>query len=142
MTDDHHDRDGIANLSTAELVNHAAAQVTTLVRDELALARAELTERGKRAGIGGGLLGGAVILSWYGLGLVITLIVVTLDLVWPLWLAVLMVAGLVFAIAGLVALLGRRHLSRAVLPVPSEAAASVAADVETIRKALREGRQS
>jgi hypothetical protein len=130
------------NLSTAELVNRAASQVSTLVREELALARTELAEKGKRAGIGGGLFGGAAILGWYGIGLVIALLVVLLDLAWPLWAAILVVAVLVFAAAGVAALLGKRQLSRAVPPVPSMAAASVAADVETVKEAVREGRQS
>ena len=69
--------------STADLVGRAATQISTLVRDELALARAEMVEKGKRAGIGGGLLGGAAMLALYGLGLFLVLLVVLLDLVWP-----------------------------------------------------------
>src|SRR3954466_14205928 len=72
-----------ADASTAELINRAAAQVSTLVRDELALARAELTEKGRRAGVGAGLLSAAGVLALFGLALVITLAVVLLDLVWP-----------------------------------------------------------
>jgi len=128
--------------STADLVGRAAAQISTLVRDELALARAEMVEKGKRAGIGGGLLGGAAMLALYGLGLFIVLLVVLLDLVWPLWAAVLLVMVLVLAAAGIVGLLGRSQLKDAAPPVPTEAVASVAADVDTVRSAVREGRQS
>jgi hypothetical protein len=128
--------------STAELVSQAASQLTTLVRDELALARAEMATKAKRAGAGSGLLGGAIILAWYGIGLVIALAVVALDLVWPLWMAVLVVMGAVFAAAGITAVLGRRELARALPPAPSEAAASVAADVQAVQDAIREGRQS
>jgi hypothetical protein len=77
--------------STAERVSQAAAQVSTLVRDELALAKLELAEKGKRAGVAGGLFGGAAVLAAYGMGLLLTLAVVLLDVVWPLWLAVLVV---------------------------------------------------
>jgi hypothetical protein len=139
MTDD---RLTAEKLSTAELVNRAATQTATLVRDELALARAELAAKGRRAGKGGGLLGGAAILGWYGVGLTLTLVVVVLDLVWPLWLAVLLVAIVVFAAAGVAVVLGRRELSRAVPPVPREAAANLAADVHTVKEAVREGRHS
>src|SRR5215475_13158546 len=69
--------------TTADLINQATTQISTLVRDELALAKAELTEKGKRAGVGGGMLGGAGVLSLYGLGLLIALAVVALDIVWP-----------------------------------------------------------
>jgi hypothetical protein len=68
--------------------------------------------------------------------------VVALDLIWPLWLALLVVIGAVFAAAGAMALLGRRELARALPPVPSEAAASVATDVQAVQDAIREGRQS
>jgi hypothetical protein len=131
-----------SSASTAELVSDAASQLATLVRDEIALARAELAAKARRAGIGGGLLGGAVILTWYGVGLVIALAVVALDLVWPLWLALLVVIAAVLAAAGVAALLGRRELARALTPAPSEAAASVAADVRAVQDAIREGRQS
>jgi hypothetical protein len=126
--------------STAELVNQAAAQISTLVRDELALAKAELAEKGKRAGIGGGLFGGAGVLALYGLGLLLALAVVLLDLVLPLWLALLIVLVVVFAAAGVAALLGKQKLQSAVPPVPSAAVSSTQADVQTVKNAVREGR--
>src|SRR3954470_16360965 len=126
--------------STADLVSQAAAQISTLVRDELTLAKLELTEKGKRAGIGGGLLGGAAVLGLYGLGLLLALAVVLLDLAWPLWLALLVVLFVVLAAAGIVALLGKQKLKAAVPPVPSDAVASTQADVQTVKNAVREGR--
>jgi uncharacterized membrane protein YqjE len=125
--------------STSELVSQAAAQISTLVRDELALAKLELAEKGKRAGIGGGLFGGAAILGLYGLGLLLTLAVVLLDLVWPLWLAVLVVLIIVLAAAGIAALLGRQKLKAAVPPVPTDAVAGARADVQTVKDAVKEG---
>jgi uncharacterized membrane protein YqjE len=128
--------------STSDLVSQAAAQISTLVRDELALARLELTEKGKRAGLGGGLFGGAAVLGLYGLGLLLALAVVLLDLVWPLWLAVLVVMVVVFAAAGVAALLGKRKLRAATPPMPGDAIASTQADVQTIKHAVQEGRSS
>ncbi|GIM89957.1 phage holin family protein [Paractinoplanes toevensis] len=128
--------------STSELVSQAAAQISTLVRDELTLAKLELTEKGKRAGVGGGLFGGAAALGLYGLGLLLTLAVVLLDLVLPLWLAVLIVMVVVFAAAGVAALLGKQKLKAAAPPVPSDAVASTQRDVQTVKNALREGRSS
>ncbi|MFD1364102.1 phage holin family protein [Actinoplanes sichuanensis] len=126
--------------STADLVSQAAAQISTLVRDELALAKLELAEKGKRAGVGGGLLGGSAVLGWFGLALLVTLAVVLLDLVWPLWLAVLVVMVVVFAAAAVAALLGRQKLKAATPPVPGDAVAGVQADVQTIKTAARRGR--
>ena len=128
--------------STSDLVSQAAAQISTLVRDELALAKLELTEKGKRAGIGGGLFGGAAVLGLYGLGLLLALAVVLLDLVWPLWLALLVMLVVVLAAAGVAALIGKRKLTAAVPPVPSAAVASTKADVRTVKNAVREGRTS
>ncbi len=65
--------------STGELVARLSEQVSTLVKDELALARAELTEKGKRAGKGAGLLGGGTVLALYGVGLLLVTIVLALD---------------------------------------------------------------
>jgi hypothetical protein len=128
--------------STADLVNQAAAQISTLVRDELALAKTELTEKGKRAGIGGGLFGAAGMLALYGVGLLLTLAVVLLDLAMPLWLAVLIVMVVVFAAAGVAALLGRNKLKEANPPLPEKAIKGVEADVRTVKNAAREGRQA
>jgi hypothetical protein len=135
-------RTDVATASTAELVSRAAQQLSTLVRDELALARAEMMAKGKRAGLGSGLLGAAGVLAMYGVGLLIALAVVLLDLVWPAWLAVLVVMVVLFAAAGVAVLVGRRQLRRAVPVVPEDAAASVAEDVRTVKAAVREGRHS
>ncbi|WIM99865.1 phage holin family protein [Actinoplanes oblitus] len=126
--------------STADLVSQAAAQISTLVRDELTLAKLELTEKGKRAGVGGGLFGGAAVLGLYGLGLLLALAVVLLNLAWPLWLALLVVMVVVFAAAGVAALLGKKKLAAATPPVPSDAIAGVEADVQTIKTAAQRGR--
>jgi MFS family permease len=131
-----------SDASTGELVRRAAEQISTLVRDELALARAELLEKGKRAGIGGGLLGAAAVLGWFAVGLLLTLLVVLLDLAWPLWVAVLVVLVVVLAAAGVAALLGRRQLQQAAPLKPEETARNVDADVAAIKTAVREGRSS
>lgn len=128
-----------AGASTADLVSQAAAQISTLVRDELALAKLELVDKGKRAGVGGGLFGGAAVLALYGVGLLLVLAVVALDLVWPLWLAVLVVMVVVFAAAGIAALVGKQKLA-AVTPVPSDTIASVQSDVNTVKSAVQRGR--
>ncbi|MBO3742453.1 phage holin family protein [Actinoplanes flavus] len=124
--------------STAELVQRASEQLSRLVRDELALAKAELAEKGKHAGIGAGLFGGAGVLAWYGLGALIATSVIALDLVLPLWLAALIVAVVLFAVAGVLALLGRKQMNRAVPPEPMAAIESVKADVDEVKNAVKE----
>lgn len=128
----------LADKSTAELVQRASEQLSRLVRDELTLAKAELAEKGKRAGIGAGLFGGAGVLAMYGVGAAIATGVIALDLVLPLWLAALIVTVVLFAIAGVLALLGKKQVTRAVPPEPSAAIASVRADVDEVKHAVKE----
>jgi hypothetical protein len=128
--------------STSELVTRLSEQMSTLVRDELALARAEMTEKGKRVGAGAGLLGGGGVLALYGVAGLVTTAILGLAEVWPPWLAALVVTVVVFAGAGVLALLGRAEMKRAAPPVPERAKENVQADVETVRNAVREGRHA
>ena len=127
-------------LSTADLVNRATAQVSSLIRDELALARSEVQVKAKRASLAGGLLAAGLVFAQNGLALAWVLLVVVLDIVWPLWLAVLVAMLAAFALSGMCAMTGRRRLAKATPPIPSEAATSVAADLNVMRSAVKAGR--
>ncbi|GGM96684.1 nitrate/nitrite transporter NarK [Actinoplanes campanulatus] len=128
----------ITEHSTAELVQRASEQVSRLVRDELALAKAELAEKGKHAGIGAGLFGGAGVLAGYGVGALVATSIIALALVLPLWSAALIVSVVLFAVAGVLALLGRKQMHRAVPPEPLAAIESVKADVDEVKHAVKE----
>jgi uncharacterized membrane protein YqjE len=127
---------------TGELVTQLTEQVSTRVRDELALARAELVEKGKRAGTGAGLLGGAGVLALYGVGGLLVTAVAALSLVWPVWLAALVVTVVLFVIAGVAALLGKKQVGEAMPPAPTAAVQSTKSDVDAVKTAVHEGRQS
>ncbi|MFJ8580709.1 phage holin family protein [Micromonospora sp. NPDC093277] len=127
--------------STTELVQRAAEQVTRLVRDELTLARAELTRKGKQAGIGVGLLGGGGLMALLGTGAGVATVILLLALVLPAWLAALIVTAALFLLAGLLALVGKQQISRAVPPVPEATVRSVRADVDTVTAAMKDGRR-
>ncbi|SBT39619.1 phage holin family protein [Micromonospora narathiwatensis] len=128
--------------STGELVQRAAEQVTRLVRDELALARAELTRKSKHAGIGIGLFGGGGVMALFGAGAGVATVILALALVLPAWAAALIVSVALFLLAGLLALIGKQQVSRAVPPVPEATVRSVRADVDTVTAAVRDGRRS
>ena len=130
----------VTDQSTAELVQRASEQITRLVRDEIALAKAELAEKGKHAGIGIGLFGGGGVLAMYGVGALIATLIVVFDLFLPLWLAALIVTVALFLVAGILALLGKNQVSKAVPPEPSSAIASVKADVDEVKHAVKESR--
>jgi uncharacterized membrane protein YqjE len=131
-----------AEPSTSELVQRATEQVSRLVRDELALAKAELAEKGKHAGIGFGLFGGGGVLGLYGLTTLVAAVVLLLAEVLAAWLAALIVAVALFMVAGILALLGRRQVRKAVPPMPESAAESVRADVRTVTAAVRREREA
>lgn len=120
-----------------ELVSHAVEQMSRLVRDELRLAQAELAEKGRKAGIGAGLFGGAGMFAVFGLGCLIAAAVLGLAQVVDAWLAALVVGGALLAVAGIAALAGRRNLERAAPPVPSEAIDGLRADVRAVQEGVR-----
>jgi uncharacterized membrane protein YqjE len=123
--------------STSELVQKASEQISRLVKDEIALAKAELTEKGKHAGIGVGLFGGGGVLALYGLGALFATLIIVLDLFLPLWLAALIMSVVLFAAAGILALLGKKQVTQAVPPEPSDAIASAKADVDEVKHAIK-----
>ena len=88
------------------------------MRDELALARAEMTEKGKKAGVGAGLLGGGGLVALYGVAALLTAVVLGLAEAMPPWLAALIVAVVLFAVAGGLAISGRRQVAQASPPLP------------------------
>ncbi|WP_405967012.1 phage holin family protein [Streptomyces sp. NBC_00015] len=129
---DGHHRDG--HQSVGELVGQATEQLSRLVRQELALAKHEFTEKGRRAGRGGGLLGAAGAFAYAGLLALAGTGVAALSLTLPVWAAALIVTAVLFVIAGVLAAVGRGQLRRAAPPTPEETLGSVRADVEEIKE--------
>ena len=124
--------------STSELVQRASEQMTRLVRDEIALAKAELAEKAKHAGIGVGLFGAGGVFALYGVGAMVATLIIVFHLFLPLWLAALTVTVLLFVIAGVLALLGKNQVTKAVPAEPIEAVASVKADVDEVKHAVKD----
>lgn len=128
--------------STAELVHDAGEQLSRLVRDELALARAELADKGRHAGLGVGLFGTGGMFALYGVGALVLAAIAGLAEAVPAWLSALIVGVVLLLVAGGLALLGSRQVRRAMPPVPKEAADGVRADLAAVRTAVRERGQS
>jgi uncharacterized membrane protein YqjE len=117
------------------LVHDLSQQIPELVRSEMRLAQAELTQKGKRAGLGIGMFGTAGLLAFFGVAGLLTAAVLALDLVLSAWLAALIVALVLLAAAGVVALLGKKQVEQATPPVPERAVEGVKADIATIKGA-------
>lgn len=121
--------------SVGELVAHLSEQTSTLVRQELALAKAEMTQKGKAAGLGVGLFGGAGVIVVFGVGALVAAAIMGLALVVPGWLAAVIVGVALFVVAGIAALLGKKEVAQATPPVPQQTVASVKDDVDAVKEA-------
>jgi uncharacterized membrane protein YqjE len=115
------------------LVHRLSEQIPELVRSELRLAQAELTEKGKRAGLGIGMFSAAGLLAFLGLSTLVATAVLVLALVLPAWAAALIVAILLFAGAGVAALVGKKEVEQATPPAPERTIANVREDVATVK---------
>jgi len=119
---------------TSELIKQASGQLSDLVRAELRLAVAELKDKGRHAGKGVGMFGGAGLVALYGVGAAVAAIIAALALVMPVWSSALIVAVVLFAVAAALAVIGRKQTGQATPPLPEEAAESVKQDVATIKE--------
>ena len=120
--------------SVSELVQQASNQAALLVRDEIKLAQIELQEKGKRAGIGAGLFGGSGLFALYGLGALVATAIMALATAMDAWLGGLIVAAVLFAVAGVLALTGKKQVEQATPPAPEQAIDSVKTDVDQIKR--------
>jgi MFS family permease len=127
--------------SLAELARRLSLQTTELARQEAELAKAELREKGKRAGIGAGMFGGAGAFGVYALGALTAAIIAGIAEALPVWAAALIVAALYGAIAGILALRGKSKVEQATPPVPEETVQSVKEDVRYTKQRAQETRR-
>ncbi len=120
-----------------ELLQQLSAQTATLVRQELKLAQLELQEKGKRAGLGAGMFGGAGLVALYGVGALVAAIILLLATALDAWLAALIVAVVLLAVGGVLALTGKKQVEKATPPVPEQAMDSVQRDVELVKESAQ-----
>jgi putative superfamily III holin-X len=140
MADDR-TQDELRDRPIGELLKQLSQETTTLVRQELELAKAEMAQKGKQAGVGAGMFGGAGASGLLGLGALSAAAIAALDTAMPLWLAALIVALVWFAVAGALALQGRRKVQDATPPVPEQTQESMKEDVEWAKTQARSARR-
>jgi hypothetical protein len=124
-----------------ELLKQASEQTATLVRQEMELAKAEMTVKGKQLGIGVGAFGGAGLFGLFAFGALTACFILALDLVVAGWLAALIVAAVYGLIAGVAALLGKRKVQEGSPPVPERAIDSTKEDVEWTKSRAKQARK-
>jgi uncharacterized membrane protein YqjE len=117
----------------SELVQRAERQLLELVRAELRLAQAEMKEKGKRYGKGGGLFGGAGVVGFLTLQALVATAIAALAVPLPVWAAALIVTAVLGVIAAVMAKSGHKQVSHAAPPTPKQTIENVKADVAEIK---------
>ena len=123
--------------SIPDLLKRLSEETTTLVRQEIELAKAEATEKGKKAGVGAGLVGGGGVIALLAAGALTAAIIMALDQAMAGWLAALIVALVYGAIAGVLALQGKEKLQDAGPPVPEQTIETVKEDARWAKTRAR-----
>ena len=120
-----------------ELVQDLSRQTSTLIRQEMRLAQAELSEKGRHAGKGAGMFGGAGLVALYGVGALVAAAIVGLATVIEPWIAAAAVGIGLLVIAAIVALVGKKEMKEAGPPKPEQTLDSVNRDVETVKASAK-----
>lgn len=124
-----------------DLVRQLSDQTTTLVRQEIELAKAEMTAKGKQVGMGAGAFGGAGLFGLYAVGAITACLILALSTAVAGWLAALIVGVVYAAIAGVLALIGKKKTQAGAPPVPERAISSTKEDVEWAKTRAKTARQ-
>ncbi len=124
-------------VSTAELLDRLSKQVSELVRDEMALATAELKRKGAKTGLGAGLSGAGGLLALFGIGALILAAIAGFAIILPAWAAALIVGAVLLLVAGLLAVAGIGQVKKAGPLMPEHAVDSTKRDVETVKESVR-----
>ena len=127
----------VDNSSTAQLVERLSAQVSALVRDEIALATVEMKQKGSRIGAGLGISGAGGLLALYGVTAVLAAAVLGLATVLEAWLAALIVGVVLLAVAGALTAAGIGQVRSGTPPLPEQAVQSTKRDIETVKESIQ-----
>ena len=122
--------------SIGELMKDLSNDLTELVRQELRLAQAEMTERGKQAGLGIGMFGGAGLIGFLALGAFTAAFIAILATTMRTWVAALIVTVVYGLIAGALALMGRREVAEALPPAPEQTTETLKEDAQWAKAQL------
>src|SRR3954468_1341554 len=123
--------------SLGELVQDLSRQTSTLIRQEMRLAQAEVAEKGRHAGKGAGMFGGAGLVALYGVGALIAAAILGLATVLEPWIAAAAIGAGLLVIAAILGLTGRKGAAEAPPPKRELSIVSVQRDVDTVKARAR-----
>jgi hypothetical protein len=138
---DYSTQDDLRDRPIGELLKQLSQETTTLVRQELELAKAEMSEKGKQAGVGAGMFGGAGAAALLGLGALTAAAIAALGTAIALWLAALIVALVWLVVAAVLAATGKSKVQQATPPVPEQTQQSVKEDMEWAKTQAKSARK-
>ena len=136
-----HGMNDLRERPTSELLKQLSDQTTTLVQQEIELAKLELQEKGRKAGIGAGMFGGAGVLGLYAVGALTATIILALATFLPAWVAGLIVTVVYAAIAGVLALRGKAKVKEATPVMPEQAVDTTKEDVRWVKTRAQSARE-
>jgi uncharacterized membrane protein YqjE len=122
-----------AERTLGTIIKDLTADISMLIRSEIALLKLELKDAAGKLGGGAAMMGAAIFLALIGLAFLfvtITLGMIALGL--PPWLSSLIVTVVLFAAAGVLVMLGKKKLE-GVNFVPSEAIEHIKTDIDTLK---------
>lgn len=125
------------NRSVAELVQALSQQTSTLIRQEMRLAQVELQDKGRRMGVGAGMFGGAGLVALYGVGALIAAAILGIGTFLEPWIAAVIVGAVLLAVAGVLALTGKKQVDRGTPPLPRQAIESAKRDIDEVKARAR-----
>ena len=137
----HEQQNGLREQPLGELLKRLSQQVSTLARQEVELAKAELAAKGRVMSRAAGFFGAAALFGLSALGALTALLILALAEAIPAWAAALVVTVVMGVLAGLLALAGKRRLERTGPPVPTEAIESTKEDIQWAKTQLRSSRK-
>ena len=138
VDDDVRDRgDDLRDRPIGELVKQLAQETSTLVRQELELAKVEATEKGKKAGVAFALWGAAGVAGLFALGALTAFLIMVLDKAMPGWAAALIVTGVWLLVGAVLFLLGRKRVEEAKPVKPEQTIETIKEDVEWAKAQTR-----
>lgn len=129
--------DVLRDRPVGELLKQLANETTTLVKQEIDLAKAEFAEKGRKAGPGFGMWGAAGVVGLLALGALTTFFILALDGILPNWLAALVVAAAYGAIAGVLYMTGKQRVAEAGPAMPEQTIETLKEDVEWAKHPTR-----
>ena len=136
-----HGTNDLRERPTSELLKQLSDQTTTLVRQEIELAKLEVREKGKKAGMGAGMFGGAGVFGLYAVGALTATIILALATFLPGWAAALIVTVIYGAIAGVLALRGKAKVKEATPAMPEQAVETTKEDVRWVKTRAQSARE-